>query len=975
MQEPSIRSNNKIFISLGVFIIFVVVIAGSTFWLRDKKDSDINKDILPIPTLDLTVAGEKSSGLFARLIGRNARGEEIHAFNAAQARTGFVALAGDTIVERHNLFTCDEDGLSASVAFGNLAQSEGTPENGGFRFWIYEYEGGEGQRQSEGVTGRALFSGRFWLSATERIISSQHLSLHTNNMKLINGKRYYVMTIADINISSVDSDNDSYNDGYESILGTSPNDADTDNDGVLDWEEEASGTDPLVADTDNDGLSDGMELGIGSVHADNTGIFIADSDVSTTTDPLIADTDGDGLSDGDEDADKDGNKDSNETNPNNFDTDGGGTSDGDEINVHNTNPLDSNDDIMEICSTTLDEDLDGLASCYDDDCDNYSGCNGFDNTIESYCNNLLDDDNGGGVDCADADCSLECVPICGDMLVTGNEECDDGKHCDDGNGEMKECTDADTSACGTGMSCELQILDGCNTSCMKEDGFSCANDSPDLDTVRSRCDLIQPFMFLLAPRPNYLQSFTDEFGYSFKRVTGDPGILATTVLQDIAYSDPPTTYTDKTYNWGEVYTSHRYTTESPWNSDGSLIMMTNVRLKNDGTQTSDLFVLDGTTHAILFRFSKLPGKLRWGQNPAIPNKMYAFKSNGADANGVINVMGVNPPVKYNSIPMHYPTDLAEKGDDNHGIGGKANVIFVNGKEYVALHGRNSNGDGLVYIMDLANGSKVAEYVLTDDDCGFTDPLECKHVKTNSLQFSANGKHIFVAYEEAAGRILDVDLNAGGITPHLFSAQECPIGASYCIDASPVEGFLTISRGHGTFALDETKAGTYLVGVVPTGAAGEVFSSWETLNPDKKIGSVYAINLDNNQFISLTDPVDEGRASHFSATNINNPGWVIITYNNEADLAARGTVGHDGSDKRYNSEVIAIDLANYTDPNSGIIRLANTRSFDTYGDGGYDREPHAVPSPDGIQIMFRTSWGGIDTVSSYIIDANLPRLGL
>ncbi|MBT3834940.1 hypothetical protein HOF56_01710 [Candidatus Peribacteria bacterium] len=977
MKESSNKSTNVVSIFIGVIVVLLVVIFGATYWLIEQKDINPELAALPIPTLDLDVVEiekAETSGLVARLIGRN-NGEEIHAFGPSQTRSGFAALTGSNGTERHNLFICDIDGLSASIAFGNLIKSEKLSTEGGIRFWIYEYTGDEADRKASGYTGRQLFQGRFWLSGTERSISSQHLSLHTGNMTLSAGKTYYVMTAEDLNIATRDSDGDSYNDGYESAIGTSPNDADTDDDGILDWQEsdpsENFGTNPLNRDTDGDGIQDGTEAGITVSHADTANTFVSDSDSSTTTDPLVADTDGDGLSDGEEDLNKNGRLDNaTETDPNNIDTDGGGASDGDEVNM-GTDPKVIGDDLMEDCSTSEDEDLDGVAGCYDNDCDSYGACSGFNKLIESYCDNQIDDDIGGGQDCSDADCStdLECTPICGDMLITGSEECDDGKHCDNGSGEMVECTDADTSACGAAEQCETQSFDGCSTSCAKEDGFSCTNEDPDLPNVRTSCEFIQPWMSVIAPKPGYLKSFIDETGYLIKRVTGNPGTLAGSILQDVAYSDPPQTYIDRDRNWGEVLASHRYSTESPWNVNGELILVTNTRIQNDGSETSDLFILDGNTHEFLFRFSKLPGKIRWGQDPSNPNKLYSFKSNGADSNGVINVMGVNPPIVYPSIPMHYSTNLLDKGVDNHGIGGKANVIYVNGKEYVALHGRNSNDDGLAYIMDLSTGNKIAEYILTDDDCGFIDSNTCKELKTSSIQFSPNGKHILVVYDNSVGRILDVDLSAGTINPHVLPDQECN-DVRFCIDSIASKGFIKMSLGHSTFALDKTKDGTYLIGVVPTIAAGAIFNTWETLSADNSIGSIFAIDLGANKFISITDPEGEGRATHFSATNIDNPGWMIVTYNNEADLAKRNTVGHDGSNRRYNDEIIAINLENYDNPN-GVIRLAKTRTYDVYGTDGYDREPHAASSPDGSQIMFRSSWGEIGTVSSYVIDANLP----
>ncbi|MFP4598313.1 MAG: OmpA family protein [Persicimonas sp.] len=183
-----------------------------------------------------------------------------------------------------------------------------------------------------------------------------------------------------------DTDDDGLDDGEEVLplsdhLRTDPLDADTDDDGILDGDEGGvlvrgtieQGTSPIAFDTDNDGLSDGQERGMTASDVDargpggtNMGRFVADSDPSTTTDPLDADTDGDGLQDGVEDANQNGQRDSDETDPSLFDTDDDGMDDGWEVRYNNSercddavtdylDPLDPGD-------ADLDPDADGLTS-------------------------------------------------------------------------------------------------------------------------------------------------------------------------------------------------------------------------------------------------------------------------------------------------------------------------------------------------------------------------------------------------------------------------------------------------------------------------------------------------------------------------------------------------------------------------------------------------------------------------------------
>ncbi|MCP4860428.1 MAG: LamG domain-containing protein [Planctomycetes bacterium] len=97
-------------------------------------------------------------------------------------------------------------------------------------------------------------------------------------------------------------------------------DDDEDDDGLLDLDELVIwGTNPNLFDTDGDGLGDGQELGVTYATAPggtNPAIFVEDTDPLSTTDPLLYDSDTGGASDGNEDIDKNGAVDANESDPN-----------------------------------------------------------------------------------------------------------------------------------------------------------------------------------------------------------------------------------------------------------------------------------------------------------------------------------------------------------------------------------------------------------------------------------------------------------------------------------------------------------------------------------------------------------------------------------------------------------------------------------------------------------------------------------
>ena len=160
-----------------------------------------------------------------------------------------------------------------------------------------------------------------------------------------------------------DTDNDGILDGPEIAGVTDPKDADSDDDGLSDNDE--STTDPLDADSDDDGLSDGLELGrtTGIPGGTSTGTFvdfggtanswIPDSDPTSTTLPTNPDSDNDGACDGPVDVSPDcvagedlnfnGNKETDESDPNDDDSDNDTRNDGLEI-ANGTDPLNSDTD-------------------------------------------------------------------------------------------------------------------------------------------------------------------------------------------------------------------------------------------------------------------------------------------------------------------------------------------------------------------------------------------------------------------------------------------------------------------------------------------------------------------------------------------------------------------------------------------------------------------------------------------------------
>lgn len=148
---------------------------------------------------------------------------------------------------------------------------------------------------------------------------------------------------------SVDSDGDGILDGLEDKNGdgaceageTDATKTDTDQDGLDDGTEDsnhngivdAGETNPLNLDSDGDGFSDGFEVshGMNPLYKDTTdtdGDGLVDAlENATCTSATNTDTDGDTLADGSEDANHNGMREPEETDPCNQDTDGDGLRD------------------------------------------------------------------------------------------------------------------------------------------------------------------------------------------------------------------------------------------------------------------------------------------------------------------------------------------------------------------------------------------------------------------------------------------------------------------------------------------------------------------------------------------------------------------------------------------------------------------------------------------------------------------------
>ncbi len=442
--------------------------------------------------------------------------------------------------------------------------------------------------------------------------------------------------------------------------------------------------------------------------------------------------------------------------------------------------------------------------------------------------------------------------------------------------------------------------------------------------------------------PDYLQPINDPvFGTQITRISGDAG----TALSTVYNTGGPAEAT-----WSSTI-RNRYVTDSPWNIDGSLIHLRSYDLK-DPYQ----LVLNAGTYQPEF-IAVLPNtNFRWSQDPSRPNIQYSLvtRLDSANEDDLIYEYDVTTGVTLRITTLPF----------NKLYSGKETIAFVNGKQYVALLGVDkadpqSGIQTYVVNLDYIEGQEspvVASFNLSDANCGHAGP--CGAVNTNTLTFSPDGKHILVMYDgltpaDSSWRLLDVDIAAAQITPHVMPST--PTTTPTGPQGDPQLGHFPVNWSHPTFAYGADGQTVYLVG--SSGSwQGRTIDGVETLTG--RVGGLLAFNTATNTYTSLTNPDNEATVSHVTATNFDTPGYVFAAYSSV-----------DGGTK-YRGELVAVRLEDPNNPNDGLIRLAHHRT--NAANGLWQSQAHLVVSRDASQLIFSSTWGeSQDSVSTYLIDLQLP----
>lgn len=441
------------------------------------------------------------------------------------------------------------------------------------------------------------------------------------------------------------------------------------------------------------------------------------------------------------------------------------------------------------------------------------------------------------------------------------------------------------------------------------------------------------------PMPLYLQMEVDPiFGTRITRITGDYGTTFTV---------PRNTGGSTTKFWSSVV-RNRYVTDSPWNVDGSLI-----HLRSFDAEEPYQLVLNGGTLQPAF-VAQLPNtNFRWSRDPSRPNLQYALvqRVTTSEDDDLIYEYDVTTGAITRTIELPF----------NKHYSGKEVIAFVGGKQYVALLGTEKadlSGRKSVYIVNLdyiegLEDPVVASFELTDADNGAVPGTV---LNTNSLTFSPDGRHVLVMYDgpvtaENAWRLLDVDLAAGRITAHPL--PPVGVGSVYSASSDPAQGFFPVNWGHPVFAYGA--AGDMHVVGGSGRWQGQQIAGVGTIGSG--VGGVLSFNPRTNAYQSLTDPLNEAKVSHVTATNYDRPGWVFVSYRSDEGGA------------KYRGEIVALHLERPGDETFGIKRLGHHH---TNAAIDYLAQPHLVASPDGRKLIVSSTWGTTQAVvATYLLEFDLP----
>lgn len=263
--------------------------------------------------------------------------------------------------------------------------------------------------------------------------------------------------------------------------------------------------------------------------------------------------------------------------------------------------------------------------------------------------------------------------------------------------------------------------------------------------------------------------------------------------------------------------------------------------------------------------------------------------------------------------------------------------------FLGLTNGNVSDDGRLIALGTTSQMFVVDMV--GDRVGPATSIAYGGWRPTGLGVSASGRYAWVHYRGDHNRIFDIDRATLVLTPHAESGVVCHGAAA--------DGFI-YDLGHQDIALNPFDHNEdVMIGQEHCGNAGKMVAG-------QILGQVLLVRLRDGAILPLTDPANEAHAYHVSGRATGRAGWVYVSYYE----------GHD--DRRFNQELVSVKM----DGSKAVERWAHLHTDTTQC---YRCEAHAVPSRDGLRIIFASTWSlncatgcGTQAVrQDYVVDARSP----
>jgi Bacterial Ig-like domain (group 2) len=241
----------------------------------------------------------------------------------------------------------------------------------------------------------------------------------------------------------------------------------------------------------------------------------------------------------------------------------------------------------------------------------------------------------------------------------------------------------------------------------------------------------------------------------------------------------------------------------------------------------------------------------------------------------------------------------------------------------------------MFVVDM-EGNHIGPAVDVSD-CGLSS------CSIDWVSISPSGKYAVVSYDGDYPRVYDVNPTTLALT-----ARPMPQVYSGC-HGTAERGFV-YDLGHADMALNPFDGNEdMLIGQEHCGNRGKVVAGI-------LVGGVMMTRLRDGAITALTTPTNEAYPHHISARAYDRPGWVYVSYYNSAG-------------QRFNDEIVAIRM-----DGQAVERLAHKHSAFS---GCYRCESHAVPSRDGLRVLWASNWvlngdGASSVIQAYVVDTRPDR---